>query len=59
MVGGLWMTDAGFKSSIYLKNDVEADPITVTLVLYLSNGQKLTLDDVKLEPAGIATATIR
>ncbi|MGH9512725.1 MAG: hypothetical protein ACRD2U_11385 [Terriglobales bacterium] len=30
MVGGLWMTDANFKSAIYLRNIVETDPITTS-----------------------------
>lgn len=38
MVGGPWITDANFKSSIYLKNVVTTDSITVTPILYLSNG---------------------
>src|SRR5208282_1358228 len=58
MVGGLWMTDANLKSTIYLRNDVETDPITVTPILWLSNGKKLTLNDVKLEPAGVAVINI-
>jgi hypothetical protein len=58
MFGGLWMTDANFKSSIYLRNSVETDPITVTPVLHLSNGSKYTLADVKVEPAGIAIIDI-
>lgn len=58
MVGGLWMMDANFKSSIHLKNNVETDPITVTPVLYLSNGQKYVLSEVKLEPAGVAVVSI-
>src|SRR5271155_718468 len=35
MVGGLWMTDPNFKSSIYIKNDVKMASITVTPILYL------------------------
>ena len=58
MIGGLWMTDANFKSTIYLKNYVEIYPITVTPVLYLSNGKSYTLPDVTLEPAGTATVNI-
>src|SRR5579872_6958522 len=46
MVGGLWMIDANFKSTIYLRNDVETDPVTVTPILWLSNGKRFTLDDV-------------
>ena len=58
MVGGLWMTDANWNSSIYLRNIVETDPITVTPILYLSNGTKYVLADVKLEPAGISILSI-
>jgi len=58
MVGGLWMIDANFRSAIYLKNGVENAPITVTPVLYLSNGKSFTLPDVKLEPAGTAIVNI-
>jgi hypothetical protein len=58
MVGGLWMTDANFKSTIYLRNDVETDPVTVTPILWLSNGKKFVLNDVTLEPAGISVINI-
>jgi hypothetical protein len=40
MVGGLWMIDANFKSTIYIKNSVEIAPVTVTPILYLSNGKR-------------------
>lgn len=59
MVGGLWMTDANLMSSIYLKNVVETDPVTVTPILYLSNGKKYTLPKVTLEPAGTAIVDIK
>jgi hypothetical protein len=58
MVGGLWMIDANFKSTIYIKNDVEIAPVTVTPILYLSNGKKVTLADVTLEPSGTATVSV-
>jgi Bacterial Ig-like domain (group 2) len=58
MIGGLWMIDANFKSAIYLKNDVETDPITVTPILHLSNGREYPLKEVKLDPAGIAVISI-
>jgi len=58
MAGGLWMTDPNIKSSIYLRNSVETDPITVTPILHLSNGSKYTLADVKVDPAGIAIIDI-
>ncbi|HVR23664.1 MAG TPA: Ig-like domain-containing protein [Candidatus Polarisedimenticolia bacterium] len=58
MVGGMWMIDANFKSSIYIKNSVKVAPMTVTPILYLSNGRKFQLADVALEPAGIAVVNI-
>jgi hypothetical protein len=58
MVGGLWMIDANFKSSIYIKNSVEVSAVTVTPVLYLSNGKRYALADVTLEPAGTAVVNV-
>jgi len=58
MVGGPWMVDGDFKSSIYLRNGVETSPITVTPVLYLSNGVRYALPNVQLEPAGTAVVDI-
>ncbi len=58
MVGGLWRIDANFKSSIYLRNIVETDPVTATPILYLSNGNKYTLPDVTVEPAGVVIISI-
>jgi hypothetical protein len=58
MIGGLWMVDANFKSSIYISNGVKVAPITVTPILYLSNGRKYQLPDVNLEPSGTAVVNI-
>src|SRR6266851_5405658 len=58
LVGGPWMTDASFKSAIYLRNVVETSAITVTPILYLSNGAKYLLPNVTLEPAGTAIVDI-
>jgi len=58
MVGGLWMIDANFRSTIYLKNDVKNAPVTVTPVLYLSNGKSYVLPDVNLDPSGTAIVNI-
>lgn len=58
ITGALWMIDANFKSSIYLKNNVETSSITVTPILYLSNGAKYALADVTLEPAGTAVISV-
>lgn len=58
MVGGLWMIDGNFKSSIYIKNNLEAEAITVHPNLYLSNGTRYKLSDVTLDPSGIAIISI-
>ena len=58
MVGGPWMVDGNFKSSIYLKNSVETLPVMVTPVLYLSNGVRYALPSVQLEPSGTAVVDI-
>ena len=58
MIGGLWMTDANWKSAIYLRNGVETDPVTVTPILHLSNGVSYTLPNVTLQPAGNAIIDI-
>lgn len=52
------MIDANFRSSIYLKNGVENASITVTPILYLSNGKKYVLPDVALEPSGTAVVNV-
>lgn len=56
--GGPWMVDANFKSSIYLKNIVETSSVTVSPVLYLSNGTRYQLPVVQLEPSGTAIVDI-
>ena len=56
--GGLWMTDAKWKASLNLTNGLKADSITVTPVLYLSNGQRYPLSPVTLEPSGTAIVDI-
>jgi hypothetical protein len=58
MVGGPWMIDANFKSTVYLKNDVRNAAITATPIIYLSNGKRYALPDVKLGPAGIAVINV-
>jgi len=58
VVGGPWMTDANFKSTIHIKNVVEVYAITVTPILYLSNGARYALPAVNLEPAGTAIVDI-
>jgi hypothetical protein len=58
MVGGLWTTDASFKSTIHLKNGVENSAVTVSPILYLSNGKRVVIPDVTLEPSGTAVISI-
>lgn len=58
LAGGLWRTDANYKSALYLRNDVETSPITVTPVLYLSNGTPYVLPDVTLAPGGTSIVDI-
>jgi hypothetical protein len=58
LVGGPWMIDANFKSTLYIKNVVETSSVTVTPILYLSNGAKFALPSVTLEPAGTATVDV-
>jgi hypothetical protein len=56
--GGLWMTDANWKAALYLKNGLKTDPITVTPILYLSNGLRVPLSPVTLEPSGTTIVDI-
>lgn len=58
IAGGPWIIDANFRSIMYLKNVVETSSITVTPILYLSNGTKYQLSLVQLEPSGIAKVDI-
>jgi hypothetical protein len=58
VVGGPWMVDANFKSAIYIKNVVEVYAVTVTPILYLSNGTRYKLPDVKLDLAGTAIVDV-
>jgi hypothetical protein len=46
------------QSSIYLKNVVETDPVTVTPILHLSNGAKYNLADITVKLAGLAIISI-
>lgn len=56
--GGLWMIDANMKASLYLKNVLKTGRLTVTPVLYLSNGVRYPLSAVMLEPSGTAILDI-
>jgi hypothetical protein len=52
------MTNAYFKSALYLKNGLKTGPLTVTPALYLSNGVRLPLAPVTMEPSGTAVVNI-
>ena len=52
------MTDGSMKSSIHITNDLVTSPLSVTPVLWLSNGVKYVLPIVKLEPSGTAIVDI-
>jgi hypothetical protein len=58
IVVGPWMVDANFKSTIYLNNLVQTSAVSVTPVLYLSNGTKFTLSPIQLAPAGISVIDV-
>ncbi len=58
MVGGLWMIDSNFKSAVYIKNGVETSEVTVSPVLYVSNGTTYFLPDIVLKPSGTAVLDI-
>ena len=58
IVAGPWITDANFKSALYLKNVVENYAVSVTPILYLANGARYSLPPVQLEPAATAVVDI-
>jgi hypothetical protein len=58
MVGGFWMIDPNRKATINITNGLAELPLTVTPILFLSNGNRYTLDPVTLEAAGTAVISI-
>lgn len=58
IAGGPWIVDAHFESILYLKNVVENASITVTPVVYLSNGTKYQLSAVQIAPSGVSKIDI-
>lgn len=58
LVGGFWMAGPDQKASIHISNDVVTSAISVTPVLYLNTGRKITLPPVQLAPSGIAVVSI-
>jgi hypothetical protein len=57
-IGGFWLTGPSMRSSLYLRSDLKTDPLTVTPILYLSNGVRYSLPPVTIEPAGTAVIEI-
>lgn len=58
LAGGLWMTDGNMKSYLHITNDLVTSPLSVTPVLWLSNGTRLPLSPVHLEPSGTTVISI-
>ena len=58
LTGGLWMTDANMKSYLHITNDLVTSSLSVTPILWLSNGTKLSLPVVNLEPSGTTVISI-
>ena len=58
LVGGLWMTDANMKSYLHITNDLITSSLSVTPVLWLSNGTRLPLPPVTLEPSGTTVISV-
>lgn len=58
LIGGLWMTDGNMKSYLHITNHLVTSSLSVTPVLWLSNGTKLSLPSVNLDPSGTAIVSI-
>lgn len=52
------MTDANLKSPIHVTNNLAIDSLTITPVLYLSNGRRFALPEVKIPPSGTAVLSV-
>lgn len=58
VIGGIWMTDANFKSTLTLRSIIATSAITVKPIIYLSNGAQFPLADVKLDPDGVVVLNL-
>jgi hypothetical protein len=58
LAGGLWITDAGMKSNLHITNDLVTSPLSIAPVLWLSNGARLPLPAIDLEPSGTTVLSI-
>jgi hypothetical protein len=56
--GGFWMTNEFTKSTVYVHTDLEISSLPVSPVLYLSNGVRLALPAIILQPNGTAVIDI-
>jgi hypothetical protein len=52
------MTGPSMKSSLYLRSGLKTNSLTVTPIIYLSNGVRYSLPPVNLDPAGTAIIDI-
>ncbi len=52
------MLDSTTKSTVYMRNSNELVPLTVTPVLYLSNGRRIALPQLVVEPGLTATISL-
>lgn len=58
MVGGFWRINPSSRASIYIRNGLDNSPLTVTPIVYLSNGARYSLSPVTLRPLGTAVVSI-
>src|SRR5271166_3254317 len=58
LTGGLWMTNGSMKSRLRITNDLVTASLSVTPILWLSNGVKYVLPAVNLQPSGTAIVDI-
>lgn len=54
----LWRTDAGFQSTIRLKNVLAVSPLDVTVTLYMADGTPYALPAVHLGNTAVATVSV-
>jgi hypothetical protein len=58
MVGGPWLTDPNYRSILYIRNDLQTNSLSITPILWLSNGVKYRLSPVLISAGGTATVDI-
>src|SRR5438046_8719513 len=56
--GGFWRTDAGFISTLRIKNSLVVAPLAVTPVLYMTDGTTYELPAVSLDKSAAATINL-